>query len=70
MRLPDSYQVTHRKWRFCSTYAHRGPKLAFPKQGFDSCCSFNKSYKITPDVFECLDVAAACGPWKCAVALP
>lgn len=48
--LPDTYQVNDSK----RSIAERAPTRAeagLPEKGFVFCC-FNKSYKITPDVFD------------------
>ena len=48
--LPDSYQVNDRK-RSISEKIFTRQELGLPEHGFVFCC-FNKSYKITPAIFD------------------
>ena len=67
VHLPDCYQVNDRK-RKIAAHTPTREEAGLPAEGFVFCC-FNNNWKITPDVFERLDAALACGRRQRAVAV-
>ena len=67
VHLPDCYQVNDTKRKIAERTPTR-QEAGLPEKGFVFCC-FNNNWKITPDVFEGLDAALACGRWQRAVAV-